>query len=291
MKPYKTGKIPEISENHGFSHTKSLGQNFLTDKNIRDTIIEAAEIKNTDLIIEIGPGMGVLTKEAAQRASKVIAIEIDKSLIPILDFTLKENDNIKIINGDILKCDLGRIVADAGDFAAVKILGNLPYYITTPIIMKILEENISAKSITVMMQKEVAERMEAGPGTKTYGALSLAVQYYCTVKHIANVPKEAFVPRPKVDSRVLRLDIRSLKPVDVKDEKIFFKCIRAGFGQRRKTLRNSLANATGNDKEKSSSILELTGTDPLRRAETLTMQEFADIANKLFEEQKEEWPE
>ena len=288
MKPYKTGKIPEISENHGFSHTKSLGQNFLTDKNIRDMIIEAAEIENTDLIIEIGPGMGVLTKEAAQRASKVIAIEIDKSLIPILEFTLKEYDNIKIINEDILKCDLGRIVADAGDFAAVKILGNLPYYITTPIIMKILEENISAKSITVMMQKEVAERMEAGPGTKTYGALSLAVQYYCTVKHIANVPKEAFVPRPKVDSRVLRLDIRSLKPVDVKDEKIFFKCIRAGFGQRRKTLRNSLANATGNDKEKSSRILELTGTDPLRRAETLTMQEFADIANKLFEEQKKE---
>ena len=288
MKPYKTEKIPEISENPGFRHTKSLGQNFLTDKKIRDTIIEAAEIEDTDLIIEIGPGMGVLTNEAAQKASKVIAIEIDKSLIPILEFTLKEYDNIQIINEDILKCDLGRIIADAGDFATIKILGNLPYYITTPIIMKILEENISAKSITVMMQKEVAERMEAGPGTKTYGALSLAVQYYCTVKHIANVPKEAFVPRPKVDSRVLRLDIRSLKPVDVKDEKIFFKCIRAGFGQRRKTLRNSLANATGNDKEKSSSILELTGTDPLRRAETLTMQEFADIANKLFEEQKKE---
>jgi len=285
MKPYKTGKTPEIFESHGFSHTKSLGQNFLTDKKIRDIIIEAAEIESTDLIIEIGPGKGVLTNEAARRAAKVIGIEIDKSLIPILDFNLREHDNVKIVNEDILKCDLGKTIADAGDFAAVKVLGNLPYYITTPIIMKILEENISAKSITVMMQKEVAERMEAEPGTKTYGALSLAVQYYCTVKHIANVPKEAFVPRPKVDSRVLRLDIRSRKPVEVQDEKIFFACIRAGFGQRRKTLRNSLAGVTGNDKEKSGRILELTGTDPLRRAETLTMQEFADIANKLFEEQ------
>jgi len=285
MKPYNTGKTPEIFESQGFSHTKSLGQNFLTDKKIRDTIIEAAEIESTDLIIEIGPGKGVLTNEAARRAAKVIGIEIDKSLIPILDFNLREHDNVKIVNENILKCDLGKTIADAGEFAAVKVLGNLPYYITTPIIMKILEENISAKSITVMMQKEVAERMEAEPGTKTYGALSLAVQYYCTVKHIANVPKEAFVPRPKVDSRVLRLDIRSRKPVEVQDEKYFFACIRAGFGQRRKTLRNSLAGVTGNDKEKSGRILELTGTDPLRRAETLTMQEFADIANKLFEEQ------
>ena len=225
----------------------------------------------------------MLTAEAAQQAAKVVAIEIDSKLIPILDETLAEYDNVEVINQDILKTDLNGIIDEQrakGSFSGdVKIIGNLPYYITTPIIMHILENSIRAESITVMMQKEVADRIKASPGNKTYGAISAAVQYYCEVEQVVSVPKEVFVPRPKVDSAVLKLTIRDKKPVDLIDEKAFFTCIKSGFGQRRKTLLNSLTGTYGLPKDEIRRILEEAGIDPVRRAETLDMNEFAAIAN------------
>ena len=247
MKLYAPSTIKEIGEKYDFKLTKSLGQNFLTDKNIIDSIIEGANLGKDDLVIEIGPGIGVITGEAAQAAGRVIAVEIDKNLIPILNETLSEYDNVEIINKDILKADVNKIIENERVSnqikGEVKIIGNLPYYITTPIIMKLLEENVSASSIVVMMQKEVAERIKANPGTKEYGALSVAVQYYCTVDDIVDVPKEVFVPRPKIDSKVIRLNVRKEKSVKLSDRETFFKVVRAGFGQRRKTLLNSLSGA------------------------------------------------
>lgn len=286
MKLYAPSTIREIKDKHDFRLSKSLGQNFLTDKNIIEKIIQAPEITEGDLVIEIGPGIGVLTAEAAEKATKVIAIEIDKSLIPILKETLKDYDNIEIINKDFLKTDLNELLEQNKMYKGqkidrVKIIGNLPYYITTPIIMKILEDGIKAESITIMMQKEVADRLKAPPGSKTYGAISVAVQYYCTIEHITNVPKEVFIPQPKVDSAVLRLDIRKEKPVVLKNEKVFFQCIKSGFGQRRKTLLNSLTGAMGASKEEVNSILEKVGIEGRRRAETLSIEEFAAIANEL----------
>ena len=200
MKLYAPSTIKDIKERYGFKLSKSLGQNFLTDKNIIDRIIESAEIGPDDLVIEIGPGIGVITREAAETAKKVIAVEIDKNLIPILKETLSDVDNVEIVNQDILKTDVNQLIENQGDsVSGVKIIGNLPYYITTPIIMKLLEDGVNADSITVMMQKEVADRIKASPGTKAYGALSVAVQYYCTVEGVVNVPKEVFVPQPKVD--------------------------------------------------------------------------------------------
>lgn len=286
MKLYSPATIRAIKDRYGFKLSKSLGQNFLTDKNIIDKIIERSFIEKDDLVIEIGPGIGVLTAEAAQSAGKVIAVEIDKNLMPILQDTLAEYDNVEVINADILKTDLNGILEQKGYMGSlrkgkVRIIGNLPYYITTPIIMKILEDGVKADSITVMMQKEVADRIKAEPGTKAYGALSLAVQYYCTVELVAKVPKEVFVPQPKVDSAVLRLDVRSEKPVKLIDEKIFFACIKAGFGQRRKTLLNSLTGVCGISKEKLAEVLGSVGIDPVRRAETLSLEEFAALANAI----------
>ena len=283
MKLYAPSTIEAIKEKHRFQLSKSLGQNFITDKHVIERIVEGAGPTEEDLVIEIGPGIGVLTAEAAEQAAKVVAIEIDSKLIPILDETLAEYDNVEVINQDILKADLNGII-DAqraqGSFTGdVKIIGNLPYYITTPIIMHILENSIRAESITVMMQKEVADRIKASPGNKTYGAISAAVQYYCEVEQVVSVPKEVFVPRPKVDSAVLKLTIRKEKPVDLIDEKAFFACIKAGFGQRRKTLLNSLTGTYGLAKDEIRAILEDAGIDPVRRAETLNMNEFADIAN------------
>lgn len=278
MKLYAPSTIREIRERHGFKFSKSLGQNFLTDKNIIDKIIGAADIGEEDLVVEIGPGIGVLTAEAAQRAGKVIAVEIDRNLVPILEETLSAYPNIEIVNEDILKTDLNRIIRDTG-YKKAKIIGNLPYYITTPIIMGLLERGVRAESIVVMMQKEVAERVRSGPGSKAYGALSVAVQYYCTAEVVASVPKEVFVPAPKVDSAVLKLNIREDKPVDLLDEKMFFRCVKAGFGQRRKTLSNSLQGACGADKEEVKRCLQALGIDERRRAETLSLKEFADIAN------------
>ena len=262
MKLYAPSTIKEIKDRYGFRLSKSLGQNFLTDKNIIDKIIAATEITDEDLVIEIGPGIGVLTYEAAQRAKQVTAIEIDKNLIPILEDTLHDFDNVDIVNQDVLKTDLNRIIDDSGCRSA-KIIGNLPYYITTPIIMAILESGVHADSITIMMQKEVADRIKSQPGSKVYGALSVAVQYYC----------------PKVDSAVLRLDIRKDKPVELIDERMFFRCIKAGFGQRRKTLSNSLMGIGDVTKEEVKDCLSHAGIDEKRRAETLSLDEFASLAN------------
>lgn len=287
MKLYSPATIKDIRERYGFRLTKSLGQNFLTDKNIIDNIIEASNIGENDLVIEIGPGIGVITKEAAAKAGSVIAVEIDKNLIPILQETLADETNVKIINRDILKTDLTAVIEEEKknfpQMESVRIIGNLPYYITTPIIMKLLEDGVPADSITVMMQKEVADRIKAAPGNKERGALSVAVQYYCQVVKVTDVPKEVFVPAPKVDSTVLRLDIRKEKPVELKDDKLFFKAVKSGFAQRRKTLLNSLASGTGLGKDKIGQILEEAGIDPGRRAETLGIDEFAKIANGMFE--------
>ena len=284
MKLYSPSTIADIRERYNFQLSRSLGQNFITDRSIIERIVEGAGVGENDLVIEIGPGIGVLTAEAAEAAARVIAVEIDSKLIPILSETLAEYDNIKVINQDILKTDVNKIIEEekaAGNFTgAVRIIGNLPYYITTPIIMGLLESGVKADSITVMMQKEVADRIKASPGSKTYGAISAAVQYSCMVEQIASVPKEVFVPRPKVDSAVLNLHIRKEKPVELTDEKMFFACIRSGFGQRRKTLLNSLTGTAGLSKEDIRNILSTAGIDPVRRAETLNMEEFAAIANE-----------
>ena len=282
-KLYSPSTMAKIREKHGFRHSKSLGQNFLSDIHIIEDIVDGSDIEPEDLVIEIGPGMGVLTAAAAERAGKVIAVEIDKKLIPILKETLAEYDNVEVINADIMKTDLTEIVeanrpADGGK---VRVIGNLPYYITTPIIMKLLEENVPADSITIMMQKEVADRIKAGPGGKDYGALTVAVNFYCTITHVADAPKEVFVPRPKVDSAVIRLDLRKECPVDLIDHKIFFETVKGGFGQRRKTLLNSLTGVRGLPKPEIADALDAAGIDPKRRAETLSLDEFAAVANEI----------
>lgn len=285
MKLYSPSTIRDIKERYGFRLSKSLGQNFLTDKSIIDRIIEGSQITENDLVIEIGPGVGVITREAAAAAAKVVAVEIDSSLIPILEETLGDLDNVEVINRDILKTDLNRLIEEekAADpqITGVRIIGNLPYYITTPIIMKILEDGVKADSMTVMMQKEVGDRIMAEEGSKARGALSVAVQYYCTVEKIVSVPKDVFVPAPKVDSIVLRLDIRKEKAVDLEDDRYFFRAVKSGFGQRRKTLLNSLSSEGNFSKEDIGEILQSAGIDPKRRAETLSMDEFADIANLM----------
>ena len=282
-KLYSPSTMAKIREKHGFRHSKSLGQNFLSDIHIIEDIVDGSDIEPEDLVIEIGPGMGVLTAAAAERAGKVIAVEIDKKLIPILKETLAEYDNVEIINADIMKTDLTEIVeanrpADGGK---VRVIGNLPYYITTPIIMKLLEESDPADSITIMMQKEVADRIKAGTGGKDYGALTVAVGFYCTITHVADAPKEVFVPRPKVDSTVIRLDLRKECPVDLIDQKIFFETVKGGFGQRRKTLLNSLTGVRGLPKPEIADALDAAGIDPKRRAETLSLDEFAAVANEI----------
>lgn len=285
MKLYAPSTIREIKEKYGFRLTKSLGQNFLTDKNIIDQIIEGAGIGENDLVIEIGPGIGVITYEASLEARKVIAIEIDKNLIPILAETLADRDNIEIVNSDVLKTDVNALIAKARAedpaIENVRIIGNLPYYITTPIIMKLLEDGVEADSMTVMMQKEVADRIKANPCTKAYGALSVAVQYYCEVSGVVNVPKEVFIPQPKVDSAVLNLTVRKEKSVEVADRDLFFAVVKAGFGQRRKTLNNSLMGVSGITKEAVQASLEAAGIEPSRRAETLDLEEFARLAAEV----------
>jgi len=286
MKLYAPSTIREIQARHDLRLSKSLGQNFLADKNIIDGIIEQSYIGGEDHVIEIGPGIGVITRELCQTAGMVTAIEIDSRLMPVLSETLSDFDNVKVINQDILKTDLHEIINSArlpnGEKPkSAKVIGNLPYYITTPIIMKLLEDKIPVESITIMMQKEVAERIAASPGSKTYGAITVAVAYYCKAVKIAQVPKEVFIPRPKVDSTVLRLDMRKEPPVNLLDEEVFFDCIKAGFGQRRKTLLNSLSGNMGLDKETAALALNEADIDPVRRAETLSIEEFARLANSI----------
>lgn len=281
MELYNPSVIRAIKKKYGFQFSKSLGQNFLISRDVVEGIVSAAGIGPDDLVIEIGPGIGVLTSEAADAAGKVVCIELDRNLIEVLSDTLAGRENITVVEGNVLKTDLTRLIEEEkGDLTGVKIIGNLPYYITTGIIMKLLEERVPAESITIMMQKEVAERVAADPGSRIYGALSVAVQYYCTVHHALEVPKENFMPQPKVDSTVLRLDLRKQPAVDVMDENMFFQCVKAGFGQRRKTLSNSL-KATGFSAERITDALTAAGVDPKRRAETLSLEDFANIANAL----------
>jgi 16S rRNA (adenine1518-N6/adenine1519-N6)-dimethyltransferase len=283
---YAPSTIRQIREKYGFKLSKSLGQNFLADKNIIDKIIDGSLIGDEDLVIEIGPGIGVLTKAAALKAKKVIAIEIDRHLIPILSETLADHENIELINEDILKMDLNVLIDHNPGYQAIRIIGNLPYYITTPIIMKVLEEHVAADSMTIMLQKEVADRIKAKPGTKDYGAITVVIQYYCTVDTIAAVPREVFIPRPNVDSTVIRLSINKDKPVSIESETLFFQTIKSGFGQRRKTLLNSLTGLQGLGKGEVGLVLSSAGIDPVRRAETLSIQEFAHLSNAFFEQLK-----
>ncbi len=280
--------VNRIRDRYDLKPSKSLGQNFITDGNIVSKIVDGAGITEEDLVIEIGPGIGVLTSVLAERAAFVAAVELDKRLIPVLEETLMEYSNVRVINADILKTDLHRLVRtcrEEGLFTGkVRVIGNLPYYITTPIIMKLLEEQVPADSITVMMQKEVADRIRSAPGSRTYGAISVAVQYYCRVEKVTDVPKEAFIPRPKVASTVLNLEPLEEK-IEVADEKMFLRCVKAGFAQRRKTLLNSLSAGGGMDKDRVRKILEAAGIDPGRRAETLTVEEFGRIANGISNEQ------
>ncbi|SHI46110.1 16S rRNA (adenine(1518)-N(6)/adenine(1519)-N(6))-dimethyltransferase RsmA [Parasporobacterium paucivorans] len=270
----------QILEKYNFSMQKRFGQNFLIDSNIVWNIVEAAEINVEDTVIEIGPGIGTMTQFLCEKAGEVFAVEIDKKLIPILEETLSDYKNIRIINEDILKLDLTQI---ADGKRSVKVVANLPYYITTPIIMKLLEENLPIKSITVMVQKEVAERMRVGPGTKDYGALSLAVQYYAKPEIVAIVPKTCFIPKPNVDSAVIRLTRRTEKPVKVNNTTLMFAIIRAVFNQRRKTMLNSLGNA-GNinfSKEEIRQAIEDLGLRPDIRGEALTLEQFAAFSDAL----------
>ena len=284
MKLYQPSTIKEIRDKYGFRFSKGLGQNFLTDKNIIDSIIEGSGVTADDLVIEIGPGIGVITRELAEIAHKVIAIEIDTNLLPILNETLGEFDNVKVLNEDVLKTDLKAIIEGEDFPGKVRVIGNLPYYITTPIIMKLLEDAPGIDTITVMMQKEVADRLKAGPGTKDCGAISLMVQYFSDITEIVKVPKTVFVPQPKVDSMVLRLDVKEKPAVEVRDPDFMFRVIKAGFGQRRKTLSNALSVLEGYSKDQIKAALAASGIDPVRRGETLDLTEYARLSDALLEE-------
>ncbi|MCQ2548373.1 MAG: 16S rRNA (adenine(1518)-N(6)/adenine(1519)-N(6))-dimethyltransferase RsmA [Clostridia bacterium] len=270
----------------GFKFSKSLGQNFLQDQGIIDEIVDAAQIGQEDLVIEIGPGGGALTKELIKEAGKLIAVELDDRLIPELNARFMPYGNFQLIHEDILKVDLQEIIhreLESGQLKKVKVIGNLPYYITTPIIMGLLEKGIPADSITIMMQKEVGDRILAKPNTKAYGALSIAVQYYSEVEKVLDVPRHCFYPQPNVDSIVLKLNIKKQKDIEVVDEGLFFETVKAGFGMRRKTLLNSLTLIQGIDKGQIGKALDLAGIDPARRAETLTIEEFATLAKAIGE--------
>ncbi|MEE0451550.1 16S rRNA (adenine(1518)-N(6)/adenine(1519)-N(6))-dimethyltransferase RsmA [Peptacetobacter sp.] len=269
----------DIVDKHGFKFSKSLGQNFLIDDNVIDKIIDGARVKEGDKVIEVGPGIGTLTREMAKRAEKVVAVEIDKNLIPILKETLSDFDNTEVVNEDILKVDINKLVDEKLSGGPVKLIANLPYYITTPIVMKFLEEDIPVTDIVVMVQKEVADRMNAVPSTKDYGALSVAVQYYCDTEIVAKAPRHMFIPQPKVDSTVIGLHIREEKKYKADNEQLFFKTVKAAFGQRRKTLLNSLSSMGVLDKAKIKEVLAEAGIDEKRRGETLSIEEFANLSN------------
>ena len=273
----------EILKKYNFTFQKKFGQNFLIDTHVLDKIIAAAEITKDDFVLEIGPGIGTMTQYLAQAAGKVAAVEIDKALIPILGDTLSAYDNVMIINEDVLKVDIQKLVEEENGGRPVKVVANLPYYITTPIIMGLFEKHVPIESITVMIQKEVADRMQVGPGTKDYGALSLAVQYYASPYIVANVPPNCFMPRPKVGSAVIRLTTYDNPPVEVDDEKLMFRIIRASFNQRRKTLANGLKNAADLDipKELIAESIESLGHGPSVRGEALTLEEFAALSNYI----------
>jgi 16S rRNA (adenine1518-N6/adenine1519-N6)-dimethyltransferase len=275
-------KTKEIINRYDFAFKKNFGQNFLIDERVLNKIIAAADITEEDTVLEVGPGIGTLTQALAKSAKKVIAVEIDKTLVPILGEVLADYNNIEIINNDILKVDVAELVRQNGG-KALKLVANLPYYITTPIIMGILEQKLPVESITVMIQKEVALRMQAAPSTKDYGALSLAVQYYCEPYLVANVPQNCFMPRPNVDSAVIRLTPHKNPPVVAKNEQLMFKLIKVAFSQRRKTLLNCIFNSNewGLDKEQIAALLVQSGFDERVRGETLTLEDFARLSDTL----------
>ena len=272
-----------VLQRYGFNLQKKYGQNFLIDTHVLDKIIGAAQIGPDDFVLEIGPGIGTMTQYLAEAAREVIAVEIDTKLIPILQDTLKEYDNVTVLNEDILKVDIRKIAEEKNGGKPIKVVANLPYYITTPIIMGLFESEVPLDSITVMVQKEVADRMQVGPGTKDYGALSLAVQYYAEPYIVANVPPNCFIPRPAVGSAVIRLTRYQEKPVKVNDASFMFKIIRASFNQRRKTLQNGLYNSSELriPKEKTVAALEEMGLTPTIRGEKLSLEEFALLSDIL----------
>ena len=279
-------KTIEMIQKYEFTFQKKFGQNFLIDSHVLNKIIASADITRDDFVLEIGPGIGTMTQYLAEAAGRVLAVEIDKTLIPILHETLAAYDNVEVINEDVLKLDICKIVEEKNGGKPVKVVANLPYYITTPIIMGLLESHVPVESITVMVQKEVAMRMQAGPGTKDYGALSLAVQYYCEPYIAANVPPNCFMPRPKVGSTVIRLTRYSELPVSTEHEQLMFRLIRASFNQRRKTLANGLNNAPDlhYSKEQIAQAIEKLGVSASIRGEALTLEQFAKLADILAEE-------
>ena len=272
-----------VLQKYNFVFQKKFGQNFLIDTHVLDKIIRAAEITKDDFVLEIGPGIGTMTQYLACAAGKVAAVEIDRALIPILEDTLDGYENVTIINNDILKVDIAKLAEEENGGKPIKVVANLPYYITTPIIMGLFEKHVPLKSITVMVQKEVADRMQTGPGSKDYGALSLAVQYYAEPYIVANVPPNCFMPRPKVGSAVIRLERYEEPPVNVLDEKLMFRIIRASFNQRRKTLANGLKNSAELDftKEEIETAIECLGKSTSVRGEALTLEEFAKLSDEL----------
>lgn len=278
-------KTKEIIEKNNFYFKKNFGQNFLIDQNVLGNIIDAAGITKEDFVLEIGPGIGSLTQYLAENAGKVVAVEIDKNLIPILSETMAGYDNLEIINEDVLKLDINALIDEKNGGKPIKVVANLPYYITTPIIMELLERRMNVESITVMVQKEVADRMQAKPKSKDYGALTVAVQYYSDAAINFIVPPGCFMPRPAVDSAVITLNIRRENIYDVKDEVLMFKIVKAAFGQRRKTLLNSLNNAASIplSKEVLTGIIVGMGLDERIRGEALSVEEFAELSNKIHE--------
>ena len=275
----------EVLQKYNFAFQKRFGQNFLIDTHVLDKIIDSAQITKDDFVLEIGPGIGTMTQYLAEAAREVAAVEIDTTLIPILKDTLKDWDNVTVINNDILKVDIRKLALEKNQGRPIKVVANLPYYITTPIIMGLFENQVPIDSITIMVQKEVADRMQVGPGTKDYGALSLAVQYYANPEIVANVPPNCFMPRPNVGSAVIRLTRHETPVVDVKDEKLMFRIIRASFNQRRKTLVNGLKNSGEINFTKEQIEAAITAIDkPLTiRGEALTLAEFAALSNAFSE--------
>lgn len=275
-----------ILEKYGFSFKKSLGQNFLIDTNILKKIVDFAGLNEEIGVIEIGPGIGALTEQLARNSKKVVAFEIDQRLLPILADTLSPYSNVKVIHQDVLKADVKAVIAEEfADAAKLMVVANLPYYVTTPIIMRLLEEHLPISGIVVMLQKEVADRISAKPGTKDYGSLSIAIQYYMEAETVMIVPKTVFVPQPNVDSAVIRLMKREQPAVQVKDEAFFFQVTKSSFAQRRKTIVNNLTSQLPDGKQKKDEIikaLETSGIDPTRRGETLSLQEFARLSDELL---------
>lgn len=278
-----TKNTAEIIQKYQFHFQKKFGQNFLVDSNILDKIIESAQLTKEDCVLEIGPGIGTMTQCLAEEAGEVVAVEIDRNLIPILEDTLSAYNNVTILNEDILKVDISRIVEEHNGGKPIKVVANLPYYITTPIIMALFESHVPLHSVTIMVQKEMADRMQVGPGTKDYGALSLAVQYYAKPEIITRVPASCFMPKPNVDSTVIRLTRYEKPPVDVEDEAYLFAVIRASFNQRRKTLANGLTNAgnLGVNRQMVEETLNEMGLSAMVRGEALTLGQFAELSSRL----------